>query len=799
MNDKLRLWYVKPAEKWVEALPLGNGRIGAMVFGGVYKERIQLNEDTLWSGIPLKKEENEDFIKDLEEARNLIFKGDYTKGEKIVNNKLLGPWNESYMPLGNLYLDFNNEGDYTDYERELNIENALSLVKYSMNNVKYKRITFISKVDDAIVMKFESSKKGKISFKASFDSLLMYKVVTENKNSISLIGKAPVHVLPSYENGEKPVIYDDEKGMKFKAVLKIESINGNVTSENGILNVECADEVLLKIVIHTSFNGYKKEAGTEGRDINYLCENTIKKIENKTYEELYELHKLEYKSLFNRLQFELDSNILYDHISTDKRIEKFKENKEDLGLISLYFQYGRYLLISSSRKGTQPANLQGIWNEDLRPAWSSNYTTNINLEMNYWPAEVSNLSECHEPLFDFIKDISEMGKETAKTRYNCRGWTANHNIDLWRQTLPAGGSSEWAYWPMAGAWLCSHIWEHYEFTNDVNFLNEMYPIMKGAAEFLIDWLIEDKNGYLVTCPSISPENNFITEEGEKCCISIASTMDMAIIKNLFINCIKAANILGRDEKFKIILKNSYDKLYPYKVGKFGQLQEWFKDFNEFEKGHRHLSHLFGLYPGNEINEDNNKEIFEACRKSLERRLSYGGGHTGWSCSWVVCLFARLKDSESAYKYLKMLLKDLTFSNLLNVCPPFQIDGNFGGVAAISEMLIQSNKGYIEILPSIPKDWRKGSIKGIKARGGFELDFEWNYGYIKEICVKTHLDYGICKIKLNKKIIKLYSKLNCEMYSQKDICMKPAEDKILFSNNTIVAKIERGYILKLSFA
>lgn len=799
MNDKLRLWYTKPAEKWVEALPLGNGRIGAMVFGGVYNERLQLNEDTLWSGVPLKKEENEDFIKNLEEARKLIFKGDYTKGENIVNNKLLGPWNESYMPLGNLYLEFNNEGDYTDYERELNIENASSLVKYTMNNVKYKRITFISHVDDAIVMKFESNEKGKISFKASFDSLLRYKVVTENKNSISLIGKAPVHVLPSYEDGEKTVIYDDKKGMNFKAVLKIESINGKVTSENGILNVECVDEVLIKIVAHTSFNGYKKEAGTEGKDVNYLCESTIKKIENKTFEELYELHKLEYKSLFNRLQFELDSNILYKHIPTDKRIEKFKEDKEDLGLISLYFQYGRYLLISSSRKGTQPANLQGIWNEDLRPAWSSNYTTNINLEMNYWPAEVSNLSECHEPLFDFMKDISEMGKETAKTRYNCRGWTANHNIDLWRQTLPAGGSSEWAYWPMAGAWLCSHIWEHYEFTNDVNFLNEMYPIMKGAAEFLIDWLIEDKNGYLVTCPSISPENNFITEEGEKCCISIASTMDMAIAKNLFKNCIDAANILGIDEKFKIILKNSYDKLYPYKIGKFGQLQEWFKDFKEFEKGHRHLSHLFGLYPGNEINEDNNKEIFEACRKSLERRLSYGGGHTGWSCSWVVCLFARLKDSEYAYKYLKILLEKLTFSNLLNVCPPFQIDGNFGGVAAISEMLIQSNKGYIEILPSIPKEWRNGSIRGIKARGGFELDFEWNNGYIKKICVKSHLDYGICKIKLNTKIIKLYSKLNCEMYSQKDICTKQAEDKIVFSNNTILAKIERDYILKLSFS
>lgn len=351
---------------------------------------------------------------------------------------------------------------------------------------------------------------------------------------------------------------------------------------------------------------------------------------------------------------------------------------------------------------------------------------------------------------------------------------------------------------MAGAWLCSHIWEHYEFTNDVKFLKEMYPIMKSCAEFLVDWLLEDENGYLVTCPSISPENNFITEEGEKSCVSMASTMDMSITKNLFKTCIDAANILEIDKKFRSELKNYYNNLYPYKIGKFGQLQEWFKDFEEFEKGHRHLSHLFGLYPGNEINEDNNKEIFEAGRKSLERRLNNGGGHTGWSCSWAICLFARLKDSESANKYLEILLKQLTFSNLLNVCPPFQIDGNFGGTAAISEMIIQSNKGYIEILPCIPKEWKDGSVKGIKARGGFELGFEWNNGYIKEINIKSGLNNGICKIKLNTKTIKLYSKLKYEIISEKDNSMKHAEDKVLFSSNMIVTQIEKGYTLKLSF-
>lgn len=749
MKEDLELWYTEPAKQWIQALPLGNGRLGAMVFGDVNNERIQLNEDTLWTGIPKKKEKNI-YLKDLEEVRKLIFNEKYKEAENLANKKLLGPWNESYAPMGNLYLDFfDHNVKYDNYIRKLDLKRGLVEINYKLNDVEYKRTVFISKPDNAIVIKLESNKRGKISFKASLDSLLKFKTISDEENikSIILKGKAPIHALPSYENSENSVVYDQKlkMGMNFEILLTVDTISGEIDNENGVINVKNADEVVIKLVANTSFNGFKKEAGTEGKDPHELCVKDLRKILNKKYEEIYMSHIEEYEKLFKRVSFNLESDSKYENISTDKRLERVKSGEIDLGLISLYYQYGRYLLIASSREGSQAANLQGIWNEDLRPAWSSNYTTNINVEMNYWPAEVCNLSECHKPLFNLIKEVSEAGKEVASIRYGCRGWVANHNIDLWRQASPAGGSAEWAYWPMAGAWLCTHIFEHYEFTQDKEFLKEMYPIMQGAAEFLLDWLIEDKEGYLITCPSISPENNFVTEDGKKCCISLASTMDMAIIRNLFSNCIKAIDILEDDMEFKNKLQKAQKKLYPYKIGKYGQLEEWFKDFREFEIGHRHISHLFGLYPGNEINEDEEREVFEACKISLNRRLENGGGHTGWSCAWVICLFARLKDSESAYKYVTTLLRKLTFSNLFNVCPPFQIDGNFGGTAAISEMLIQSCYGYIEVLPALPKEWESGFIRGIKARGGFELNIAWEKGKLTELKIKSNIN-GECKIR-----------------------------------------------------
>ena len=604
-----------------------------------------------------------------------------------------------------------------------------------------------------MIIKISADKEKSISFSATLRSLLKSKVNGLNQDTIILKGVTPICALPSYVNEEESIIYDEEGklGMRFQVYLKARVTDGNVNVTNGLLNIKEASSVTLVLVANTSFNGFDKEPGTEGKDEELLCKSQLKSLEDKSYEEIESNHIDDYRKLFNRVEFCL-GNDDYSYLPTNERLERLKNNKEDLGLISLYFQYGRYLLISSSREGSQPANLQGIWNEDLRPAWSSNYTVNINTEMNYWGAETCNLSECHNPLFNMLKDLSVTGASTAKTMFNCNGWTTNHNVDLWRYSSTVQGSSEWGFWPMGGAWMCQHLWEHYDFTRDKNFLkNEAYPIMKGAAIFLLDYLIEDKDGNLVTCPSTSPENNFLDNEGRKCCASMMSTMDISIIRDLFNNCIAAINVLKVDNEFKEELQKALGRLPKYKVNKFGAVQEWYKDFDEYEPGHRHMSHLFALYPGREISEKNNFELLEASKKTLERRLNQGGGHTGWSCAWIINFYARLKEAELANKYLHVLLKNLTFMNLFCVHPPFQIDGNFGGTAGIAEMLIQSHTGIIEILPAIPKAWRCGYIKGLKARGGFVIDFKWDNNEITKLSITSKVG-GKCKIKFGKKYI-----------------------------------------------
>ena len=758
-----KLWYKKPADKWVDGLPLGNGTLGAMVLGNVFNERIALNEDTLWTGFP-KDKTNYSSKNYLDEVRSLINNEKYYEAQEMINEKMLSSYTEAYMPLGNILLDFYYEDDnFSNYTRELDLEKALVTVKYNIDNMEIKRETFISAEDKVLVMKIKSTKEKSLNFDVSLNSLLKSKTYKDGELGLILKGIAPIDNLPSYVDN-KTIIYDEkeELGTKFSARIRVKSIDGKVNVNENILKIRNSSEVVLILSASTNFEEFNIMQGSLGRNEEALSEIIINKASELSYNELFSNHLKDYTELFSRVDFKLGEEVAVDNkdssgqainkkeLPTDERLENLKNGEEDLSLITLYFHYGRYLLISSSRSGSEPANLQGIWNEEIKPPWSSNYTININTEMNYWPAEVCNLSECHEPLLNMIKDFSISGSRTANEEFNCKGWTANHNSDIWRYTNTVSGSCEWGYWPMGGPWLCQHIYEHYDFTRDIEFLKEYYPVLKGSANFLLSWLKEDRDGVLNTCPSTSPENNFLDYLGRKCAPSKSSTMDIAITRDLFTNVIKASEELNIDLEFREEIKTALDKLPKYKINKFGGIQEWFKDFEEKEPGHRHISHLFGLYPGKEITEYKNKDLIEGCKKTLSRRLSEGGGHTGWSCAWIINFYARLKDSQEAYKYLKTLLSKLTYPNLFCVHPPFQIDGNFGGTAGIAEMLIQSHTEYIEILPAIPKEWKTGEVKGLKARGGFILDIAWKDNKLTKLKIKA-IAAGTCNIKYRKNL------------------------------------------------
>lgn len=541
---------------------------------------------------------------------------------------------------------------------------------------------------------------------------------------------------------------------------KIEENIVNSKIENNLLDSKIQNNILDNKIANYLID---KENIAEDK-ISY--ENLDQEVISK--ENLYKAEKSGFKDIENKedilkeenkeVIFEENKTILRkEELPTDERLQRLKNGEEDLGLIALYFHYGRYLLITSSMPGSEAANLQGIWNEEVRPPWNCDYTVNINTQMNYWPAEVCNLSECHEPLMNMINELSISGKKTAKESFDCEGWTANHNVDIWRYSDTVVDSCEWGYWPMGGPWLCQHIWEHYDFTRDKKFLAEYYPVLKGAAKFLLSWWKEEGDGSLNTYPSTSPENNFLDNLGRRCAASKSTTMDVAVSRDLFTNVIKASEELELDQDFRNKMKIVLEKLPKYKVNKFGGLQEWCKDFDEYEPGHRHISHLFGLYPGKDINEYENSSLLEACSKTLSRRLKEGGGHTGWSCAWIINFYARLKDGDKAYNYVKTLLTKLTYPNLFCVHPPFQIDGNFGGTAGIAEMLIQSHTDYIEILPSIPKEWTSGEVKGLKSRGGFIIDIKWKDSKLIYLKVKSSIKEA-CKIKyrmdLNRDIIEM---------------------------------------------
>jgi alpha-L-fucosidase 2 len=714
------LWYRAPAGTWNEALPVGNGRLGAMVFGGVADERLQLNEDTVWAG-EKRDRVNPDGPKAVPEVRRLLFEGKVAEAEALADKAIIALPRRMppYQPLGDLVMTVTAPGGVSDYRRELDLDQAVAGVRYRAGSTSFTREVFASAVDQVVVIRLTSAGPDTLGLSATLRRQEDAATRTVGHDVLmqgQALPKGPRHL-------DEP-----ETGVLFTAMLRATADGGTIRADGGSVRIDGAKTVTLFLAAATS---------VRERDPVEACRKTLTAAAAKPFSRLRADHVEDYRRFFRRVTLSLDAAA--PDLPTDERLARVQHGSVDPALEAVYFQFGRYLLISSSRPGTLPANLQGIWNDSLAPSWDSKYTININTEMNYWPAEVTNLSELHGPLFDLVDKAREDGRHVARTLYGAGGFVLHHNTDMWGHAVPIDGYRS-GIWPTGGAWLALHFWDHYDYTRDRRFLAERaYPVLKDASEFLLDYMVEDRQGRLVTGPSLSPENRYRLPDGTVASLTMGPYMDTEIAHALFSRLMAAGEVLGVDEGLRRRASAARDKLPALKIGKHGQLQEWLEDYDENDPGHRHISHLFALHPGTQITLRGTPALARAARVTLERRLAAGGGGTGWSRAWIVNFWTRLEEGDLAHEHLVALLAKSTLPNMLDSHPPFQIDGNFGGAAAIAEMLMQSQNGEIALLPALPSAWPNGAVTGLRARGALELDVQWRAGEALEVRLRPLID------------------------------------------------------------